>query len=84
VAFSNAAYLAGREKILKICQRALFTPGQGWSVVAIEGGRAKRRDFEISQRNQTDAEILNGMSVGDDVIRHPSNQLLDDLSDWAK
>jgi HlyD family secretion protein len=65
------------ENVLNVPQSALFRQGSGWSVFAIEGGRAKRRDVEIGHRNQTAAEILNGISVGEEVILHPSNQLSD-------
>ena len=65
------------EKVLKVPQSALFRQGQGWSVFAIEGGRAKRHDVEIGHRNQAEAEILNGISAGEEVILHPSNQLND-------
>jgi HlyD family secretion protein len=65
------------EKILKIPQSALFRQGPGWSVFAIEGGRAKKRDVEIGHRNQAEAEILNGISANQEVVLHPGNQLRD-------
>ena len=65
------------EKVLKVPQSALFRQGSGWSVFAIDGGRAKRRDVEIGHRNQTEVEILSGFGVGEEVILHPSNQLND-------
>jgi len=65
------------EKILKIPQSALFRQGAGWSVFAIEGGRAKKRDVEIGHRNQAEAEILNGISANQEVVLHPGNELRD-------
>jgi HlyD family secretion protein len=65
------------EKVLKIPQSALFRQGQGWSVFAIEGGRAKRREVEIGQRNETEAQMLRGLTNGEEVILHPSNQVSD-------
>lgn len=65
------------EKVLKIPQSALFRQEQGWSVFVIEGGRAKRRRVEIGHRNQAQAEVLNGIGLGEQVILHPSNQLND-------
>ncbi len=65
------------EKVLKVPQSALFRQGSGWSVFAIAGGRAKRRDVEIGHRNQSEAEILSGIGAGEEVILHPSNQLND-------
>lgn len=63
------------EKILKIPQSALFRQGQGWSVFAIESGRAKRREVEIGQRNETEAQILSGLANGEEIVLHPSNQV---------
>jgi HlyD family secretion protein len=65
------------EKVLKVPQSALFRQGPGWSVFAIEGGRAKTREVEIGQRNESEAQILRGLVVGEEVILHPSNQLID-------
>lgn len=65
------------EKILKIPQSALFRLGPGWSVFAIEGGRAKKRNVEIGHRNQAEAEILNGISANQEVVLHPGNELRD-------
>lgn len=65
------------DKVLRIPQSALFRAGQGWSVFVIESGRAKKRDVDVGQRNQTDAQILRGLSQGEEVILHPSNQVSD-------
>lgn len=63
------------ENVLKVPQSALFRQGQGWSVFAIEGGRAKSREVEIGQRNEREAQILRGLANGEEVILHPSNQV---------
>ncbi len=65
------------EKVLKVPQSALFRQGLGWSVFAIEGGRAKRREVEIGQRNESEAQILRGLTNGEEVILHTSNQVSD-------
>lgn len=65
------------DNVLKIPQSALFRQGQGWSVFAIEDGRAKRREVEVGQRNETEAQILRGLTKGEEVILHPSNELSD-------
>ncbi len=43
----------------------------------IESGRARLRDIEIGHRNETEVEILKGLSEGEQVILHPSNQTND-------
>ena len=61
--------------ILKIPGSAAFREPDGWSVFVIDNGRARRHAIEIGHRNQTEAEVLSGITVGEDVILHPSNQL---------
>ena len=65
------------DKVLKVPLSALFRQGQDWSVFAVEGGRAKRREVEIGQRNESEAQVLRGLAEGEEVILHPSNQLGD-------
>jgi len=61
--------------VLKIPGSAAFRERDGWSVFVVDGGRARRRAIQIGHRNQTEAEILSGINVGESVILHPSNQL---------
>ena len=61
--------------VLKIPGSAAFRERDGWSVFVVNGGRARRRAIQIGHRNQTEAEILSGINVGESVILHPSNQL---------
>jgi HlyD family secretion protein len=61
--------------VLKIPGSAAFREHDGWSVFVVDKSRARRRSVQIGHRNQTEAEILNGIGAGEDVILHPSNQL---------
>jgi HlyD family secretion protein len=63
--------------VLKVPGSAAFREHEGWSVFVVENGRARRRSVQIGHRNQIEAEILGGLSAGEDVILHPSNQLSD-------
>ena len=65
------------ENVVKIPQSALFRHGQGWSVFVIEDGFAKIREVEIGQRNESEAQILRGLTNGEEVILHPSNEVSD-------
>jgi HlyD family secretion protein len=67
-------------EILKIPGSAAFREHDGWSVFVVENGRARRRTVEIGHRNQTEAEILNGISAGEIVILYPPNQLRDGVA----
>ena len=63
------------DKVLKVPSSALFRCEQAWCVFAISNGRAQRRTVEIGHRNPLDAEVLQGLSAGEQVIRHPGNQI---------
>jgi HlyD family secretion protein len=63
------------ESVLKVPASALFRCDQAWCAFSIENHRAKRRSVEIGQRNALEAEVLRGLTAGDLVIRHPSNQI---------
>ena len=63
--------------VLKVPGSAAFREREGWSVFVIENGKARRRPVQIGHRNQTEVEILGGLTAGELVILHPSNQLSD-------
>ena len=63
--------------VLKVPTSALFRNGDGWSVFAVENGKAIRREVEIGHRSQFEAEVLKGIEEGAAVIAHPTNQIAD-------
>jgi HlyD family secretion protein len=63
--------------VLKVPASALFRLGQAWNVFAIENGRARHLPVEVGHRNASEAEIVNGLNDGAEVILHPSNDLTD-------
>ena len=65
------------QSVLKVPGSAAFREGETWCVFAIERGRAKRRNVQIGHRSQSEVEILQGLTEGEEVILHPSNQLKD-------
>jgi len=65
------------ENVLKAPMSSVFRRGQGWSTFVVEKGRATVRDVAIGHRNETEVEILKGLSEGERVILHPSNQIND-------
>lgn len=67
------------QNVLKIPGSAAFRAGETWSAFVIEGGRARRKAVQIGHRNQTEVEILQGLTAGQEVILHPSNELKDGL-----
>ncbi len=59
---------------------ALFRDGSSWAVLAENNGRAQLRLVEIGYRNGFQAQILEGLSEGENVIIHPP----DSISDGAR
>jgi HlyD family secretion protein len=47
------------------------------SVFVLEGTRARLRQVQIGQRNNEEAEVVEGVGVGDLVILHPPDTLAD-------
>lgn len=63
------------EDVLKIASSALFREGEKWNVFVIEDGKARLREVEIGHQNVSETEIIKGLSEGETVILHPSNQI---------
>ncbi|MDD2272211.1 MAG: efflux RND transporter periplasmic adaptor subunit [Desulfuromonadaceae bacterium] len=64
---------------VKIPINALFRQGENWCVFVVKNDRVARRTVTVGHRNQTEAEILNGLSQGETVVSHPSSQLDDGM-----
>lgn len=65
------------DSALKVPLSALFRVGDQWAVFAVVDGKAKQRIVEIGQRTALAAEILKGLSEKDQVIVHPSDQVVE-------
>ena len=61
--------------VVKAPVSALFRSGDTWNVFGIEEGRAVRRLVNVGNRNAAEAEIINGMLPGAEVILHPSTEV---------
>jgi HlyD family secretion protein len=67
------------ENVLKIPASALFRIGQGWAVFVNQAGRARRREVGVGRQGAFEVEIQKGLKDGEEVIIHPSNQIMDGL-----
>jgi HlyD family secretion protein len=63
------------EDILAVPIAALFRQGDRWAVFVAEGGRARLRPIAIGERNDSFAEVREGLAAGDAVILHPSDRI---------
>ena len=61
--------------VLKVPVSALFRSKQGWTLFAVENGRARLASVEVGHRNASEAEIVGGLNEGMQVILHPGNEL---------
>lgn len=54
---------------------ALFRRGDGWAVFVAEAGRARLRDVKVGERNGLEAQVLDGLKAGEEVIAHPDEKI---------
>lgn len=65
------------EDVLTVPVAALFRRGDGWAVFVARDGRARSTTAEIGRRTNRTAEVLAGLSPGEQVILHPSDRITD-------
>ncbi len=65
------------DKVLKVPVSALFRQGEEWAVFVVESARARRRKIQLGHRGALEAEVTQGLTAGQTVIRPPSNDLTD-------
>ncbi|HWA61969.1 MAG TPA: efflux RND transporter periplasmic adaptor subunit, partial [Caulobacteraceae bacterium] len=59
---------------------ALVRDNGGWAVFRIEGGRARLRPVRIGAMTDADAEVLDGLRLGDRLVIWPSDQIRDGVA----
>jgi HlyD family secretion protein len=70
--------------ILQIPASALFRHNSGWAVFAVESGRARITPVQIGQRAGLITEVTSGLTVGAQVISHPSDRIKDGVRVTAR
>jgi HlyD family secretion protein len=61
--------------VLQIPTSSLFRRADGWSAFVVEDGRARARAVSVGHRNAAVAEIMAGLTAGERVVRHPSDEI---------
>jgi HlyD family secretion protein len=61
--------------VITVPVAALFRKDENWAVFAVKDGRAHLTAVEIGQRNNRIAEVISGLSAGDQVVLHPSDRV---------
>ncbi len=73
----EARIVVGRARdIIKIPAGALFRDGDDWKVFRVHEGRAKLTNVIIGQSNGLETEIVEGLAVDDQVILHPTDNIV--------
>ncbi len=63
--------------VLKVPIGALFRCDKGWCVFRVQNNQAHRTPIEIGQRNQLEAQVQQGLDLGEQVILYPSERIRD-------
>ena len=65
------------DDVLQVPASSLFRYKEGWAVFVVENNNAERRVVKVGQRNGLTAQILDGVSEGEAVVNHPSDDVED-------
>jgi HlyD family secretion protein len=63
------------ENVLTLPLTALFREDEKWAVFIENAGIAEKRMINIGAKNTFDAEVIEGLEIGDWVILHPDNRV---------
>lgn len=67
--------LAEAASVLKVPQAALFREQGQWAVFVDEGGRAMLRTVELGLENGLEAQVVKGLSAGEEVVLQPGGRI---------
>jgi HlyD family secretion protein len=65
---------------LSVPTGAIFRSGDDWAVFVVENSKAALRRVEVGENNGLRAQVLDGLSPGERVILHPSDQVADGVT----
>ena len=63
--------------VLSIPVSSLFRSQENWSVFQVVDGKAILTNIEIGIKNDRFAQVISGIKLGDIVVTHPSNDIID-------
>lgn len=65
------------DNAVQVPQSALFRDGEHWAVFAVEEGVARLRRVTVGQRNDTDVQVVSGLTPGERIVLHPNDRIVD-------
>jgi HlyD family secretion protein len=68
------------EDVVRVPLAALFRSGDQWSVFKVVDGHAELTPVAIDHRDNSFAEVADGLAAGDVVVLHPSDQVVDGVA----
>ena len=63
------------DDVVQVPTSALFRQGENWAVYVLDGASARLTTVTVDHRNSQWAEVLQGLSPGDEVVVHPPDTL---------
>jgi HlyD family secretion protein len=63
------------DDVVQVPTSALFREGDAWAVYVLNGASARLTTVTIDHRNSQSAEVLQGVSPGEEVVVHPPDTL---------
>lgn len=71
----DAEFILSAGPALVVPGGALYRRAEAWALYVIEDGRAVERSVRVGRRSGLDAEILDGLRTGEQVIVHPDDRV---------
>lgn len=68
------------DRVLQVPTGALFRYRGDWATFVVQRDRAVLRTVKVGHRNSLAAEVVTGLSEGDQVILHPSDKVRDGVA----
>lgn len=70
--------------VMKVPTSSLFRRDTQWAVYKVVDGVARLQEIQIGQRNGLEAEVLSGLSVGEQVLVYPGEAVADGVRVTAR
>jgi HlyD family secretion protein len=67
------------ESVLKAPIGSLFRRGEEWAAFVVDGDRVRQQTVQLGQRNDREAQVLQGLKEGQQLVVHPPDTLADGM-----
>ncbi len=65
------------QDVLNVPTSSVFRHGDGWATFVVDAGVATLRPVQIGRRTGTHVQIVEGVTAGEQVVKHPSDRVSD-------